>query len=59
MTVSASLTVHVYTDANANATQDGWRHRPGGVTVNLLNADGTQRAYRQSPMPVATRVSVG
>lgn len=41
MTVSASLTVHVYADANADATQDAGDTNLAGVAANLLNADGT------------------
>ena len=37
----ASLTTHVYTDANANGTQDAGDTSLAGVTVSLLNANGT------------------
>ena len=40
-TLSASLTTHVYTDANANGTQDAGDASLAGVTVSLLNANGT------------------
>ena len=40
-TLSASLTTHVYTDANGNGTQDTGDASLAGVTVSLLNANGT------------------
>jgi uncharacterized repeat protein (TIGR01451 family) len=37
----ASFTAHVYTDANANSTQDSGETNLAGVTVDLENAGGT------------------
>ena len=38
--VPATFTAHVYTDSNANSTQDGGEPNLAGVTVNLLNGAG-------------------
>ena len=37
----ATIGAHVYTDANANGTQDAGDASLAGVTVSLLNANGT------------------
>jgi protocatechuate 3,4-dioxygenase beta subunit len=37
----ATFNAHVYTDSNANSTQDGGEPSLSGVTVNLLNGAGT------------------
>ncbi len=38
--IPASFTAHVYTDANANSTQDNGETSLAGVTVNLLDGAG-------------------
>ena len=45
---------HVYTDANANGAQDAGDTNLAGVTVNLLNGDGTPTGKTASPTPTAT-----
>ena len=39
--VPATFTAHVYTDANADGTQNAGEHNLPGVTVALLKSDGT------------------
>ena len=41
------LTTHVYTDANANGAQDAGDTNLAGVTVSLLNANGSPPAGRR------------